>query len=144
MFEYIFLGLIWAFVTYRLIRGSKIKVETEKSKYNLLAIVLLAIALLVLIIRQFSIKNLIVSIGVCLAYIVYTCIPNGYNEEAIYVKGKVFPYETIDEVSKEYIDDIYRLNFRHKFRFYYLEVKEGNEGIIIDCEKLYKKRRNIQ
>lgn len=143
MLVYIFLGVIWAFVIYRLIRGSKITVETEKSKYNALAIVLLIMALAFFLIREFSIVNLIISIGVCLAYIIYICIPNGYNEEAIYVKGMVFPYNKIDEVNKEYIDDIYRLNFRYKFRFYYLEVKEGNEKIINECEQLYKKRGNL-
>ena len=129
----------WVYVIYRLISGSKIKVETLKGKYNLVSIVLVIGAFIFLLIKRFSLINLIFALGIVLAYIMYTCIPSGYNEEAIYIKGKKCPYNKIDEVKKEYVDDVYRLNFRYKFRYYFIDAKEGNEKIINDCEQLYKK-----
>lgn len=133
---------VWAFVIYRLISGSKITQITEKNRYNIVSIIVAIVAMIIFLIKNYSLLNLLCSFGVVLAYILYTCIPSGYNEEAIYIHGKKCPYNKIDEVRKEPTTYTYRLSFRYRYRFYYIDAKRENRQIIEYCEYLYKKGRN--
>ena len=132
----------WGFVIYRLFSGSKIKVETLRNSYNWISIVCVIATAVVIIINEQTVYSIILAIASALAYILFTCIPSGYNDEAIFVRGLRCPYNKITDTKKEYIKDIYRFNFKYRHRFYYIDVKEGNEKIINECEQLYKKGRD--
>ena len=133
---------VWIFVIYRLIRGSKITTVTEKNRYNIVSIIVAVVAMVIFLFKNYSLLNLFLSLGIVLAYILYTCIPSGYNEEAIYIHCKKCPFSKIDEVRKEPTAYTYRLNFRYRFRFYYIDAKRENKQIIDYCEYLYKKGSN--
>lgn len=131
----------WGFVIYRLIKGSKIEVEVSRNRYNVISIITVVICAIILVILDYSLTNLIYIIVIALGYILYTCIPSGYNNEAIFIKGKKMPYCKIEDLKKEYFNGICRLNIKYGFRFYYLDEKIENKILLENCEQLYKREK---
>ena len=105
-------ALLILFVFSRLFGGKKINYECGKRSkaYEVIFFILLGLVM------YYRNPNLYGIISLCLFLIsgaIYHILPSGLADKAIVVKGKVYPFNKIDDMDLEGIDGECRLNFKY-------------------------------
>lgn len=127
--------ICWVFVVYCLINGRKIEKEVNTGYKYAAVIVFLILGILFYV----SSKSAIWSASIVLAGVVYSTIPTGYNNNAIYIKGNEYTYKKMTDAKILEEGNCYRLTFVYKGRPYFISVKKEERYILEDVIARYRR-----
>lgn len=131
--------ICWAFVLWCLINGRKIEKEVNNDNKYVPVIVFSILAILLFI----RFRSLLWSMSIVVAGVLYSVIPTGYNDDAIYIKGRKYRYKKMSEARMREESNCYRLTFVYRHRPYFISVKKEERYILEDVIARYRRSQVI-
>ena len=120
---------------YYLIRGKNIKIEC-KSNNRIVIIVVYLIFIILILIKEFSKVTIITSCILLISSIIYSIIPSGYDDKGIYISGRFFSFNKIDELNVDYVNDYYQLSFSYNGKYHILI--SDDKARLNECKLIYE------
>ena len=130
----------WVYVVIALLNGKKITKEIKTSNGVALIVVFGVFAILIMIKNHHAI-GIVSAIMVFLAGFMYSCIPTGFNDTAVYVKGKEYPYKIISEMTIENQNGKAMLTFKYRRSYHMVLTDMENKEMLKELKSTYSKEK---
>lgn len=102
--------ITFIFSIFYLVKGRKVKIICNGSNKIVIYIVYIFLALCVFI-KNANRIGVICSVIIVISGVIYSLVPSGYDENGIYLNGRLFRYNKISQMEFDYVNDYYQLSF---------------------------------